>query len=60
LNDKIEIFIRDGARVKSGDIVFTIEGNTQKLLTAERLVLNIMQRMSGIATKTNLANLYLI
>ena len=50
---QIEIFIRDGARVKSGDIVFTIEGNTQKLLTAERLVLNIMQRMSGIATKTN-------
>jgi nicotinate-nucleotide pyrophosphorylase (carboxylating) len=50
---QIEIFIRDGARVKSGDRVFTIEGNTQKLLTAERLVLNIMQRMSGIATKTN-------
>jgi nicotinate-nucleotide pyrophosphorylase (carboxylating) len=50
---QLEIFIRDGAQVKSGDIVFTIEGNTQKLLIAERLVLNIMQRMSGIATKTN-------
>lgn len=49
---KLKIFIKDGARVKKGDIAFIIEGNTQKLLTAERLVLNIMQRMSGIATKT--------
>lgn len=52
-NFKVSVFIQDGARVKKGDIVFIIEGNTQKLLTAERLVLNIMQRMSGIATKTN-------
>lgn len=52
-NFKLSVFIHDGARVKKGDIIFIIEGNTQKLLTAERLVLNIMQRMSGIATKTN-------
>ncbi len=52
-NFKLKIFIKDGAKVKKGDIAFVIEGNTQKLLTAERLVLNIMQRMSGIATKTN-------
>ncbi len=51
-NFKLKIFIKDGAKVKKGDIAFIIEGNTQKLLTAERLVLNIMQRMSGIATKT--------
>lgn len=51
-NFKLKVFIKDGAKVKKGDIAFIIEGNTQKLLTAERLVLNIMQRMSGIATKT--------
>jgi nicotinate-nucleotide pyrophosphorylase (carboxylating) len=50
---KVKIFINDGQIVKPGDIVLTVEGNTQKLLTTERLVLNIMQRMSGIATKTN-------
>lgn len=45
--------IKDGDKVKVGDIAFTVEGSSQKLLTAERLVLNVMQRMSGIATKTN-------
>ncbi len=50
---KLTVLIKDGTKVKKGDIIFIIEGNTQKLLTAERLVLNIMQRMSGIATKTN-------
>ncbi|MBX3163728.1 MAG: carboxylating nicotinate-nucleotide diphosphorylase [Bacteroidetes bacterium] len=50
---RIKVLIKDGTHIKKGDIVFTVEGNTQKLLTAERLVLNIMQRMSGIATKTN-------
>ncbi len=45
--------ITDGSAVKKGDIVFTAEGNTQTLLTAERLVLNVMQRMSGIATHTH-------
>lgn len=50
---KLKILIKDGAAVKKGDVVFIVEGKTQKLLTAERLVLNIMQRMSGIATRTN-------
>ncbi len=50
---KIEVFLKDGATVKYGDIAFTVEGNTRSILLAERLVLNCMQRMSGIATKTN-------
>ena len=50
---KFTEFIKDGSQVKVGDIAFIVEGNTQKLLTAERLVLNVMQRMSAIATKTN-------
>ena len=50
---KFTELIKDGSLVKVGDIAFYIEGNTQKLLTAERLVLNVMQRMSAIATKTN-------
>ena len=50
---KVTIFIKDGSQVKIGDIAFIVEGSSQKLLTAERLVLNVMQRMSGIATKTN-------
>ncbi len=50
---KIESFISDGAEVKVGDIVFIVQGRTLDLLKAERLVLNIMQRMSGIATNTN-------
>ena len=45
--------LKDGAGVKKGDVVFIISGPTYQLLTAERLVLNIMQRMSGIATKTH-------
>ncbi len=52
-NIKIESFIEDGTEVKVGDIVFIVEGKTLDLLKAERLVLNIMQRMSGIATNTN-------
>jgi len=52
-NFKVIVFIKDGAAVKVGDIAFIVEGSSQKLLTAERLVLNVMQRMSGIATKTN-------
>lgn len=50
---KFEQFIEDGARVMKGDIAFKVELHTQKLLLAERLVLNIMQHMSGIATTTN-------
>lgn len=47
---KVEVFIHDGSRIKIGDIVLTIEGSAQLILKAERLLLNIMQRMSGIAT----------
>jgi nicotinate-nucleotide pyrophosphorylase (carboxylating) len=50
---KIEIFIPDGSKIKSGDIAFTVEGRELDILKAERLVLNIMQRMSGIATQTS-------
>ncbi|MFB6342257.1 carboxylating nicotinate-nucleotide diphosphorylase [Saccharicrinis sp. FJH62] len=49
---KINVFIQDGSRVKVGDIAFEVEGKTQSLLQTERLMLNIMQRMSGIATRT--------
>ncbi len=52
-NLKTEIIIEDGANVNYGDIVFYVEGNSQSILKAERLVLNSMQRMSAIATKTN-------
>lgn len=45
--------IKEGSKIKKGDIVFTVEGATAELLTAERLILNIMQRMSGIATHTH-------
>ncbi len=50
---KFKALLKDGQAVKKGDIAFTISGKTQKLLVAERLVLNVMQRMSGIATKTH-------
>ena len=53
-NLKIEIFIKDGEKVKHGDVVFNVYGSSQSILKAERLVLNSMQRMSAIATKTNL------
>ena len=49
---RLTIQIEDGAAVKYGDIVFYVEGNSQSILKAERLVLNAMQRMSAIATKT--------
>ena len=51
---RLTVFIEDGAPVKVGDIAFKVEGNSRSILTAERLALNFMQRMSGIATKTNL------
>ena len=50
---KMETFIEDGSQVKYGDIVFNVLGSSQSILKAERLVLNSMQRMSAIATKTN-------
>lgn len=49
---KIKTLIKDGTEVSPGDVVFTVEGKTHTLLKAERLVLNVMQRMSGIATET--------
>src|SRR5690606_12308028 len=47
-----EVFIQDGSEVKVGDIAFYVRGHIQSILLAERLVLNVMQRMSGIATTT--------
>ncbi|OIN57940.1 carboxylating nicotinate-nucleotide diphosphorylase [Arsenicibacter rosenii] len=49
---EIDVLIEDGAAIKPGDIVLTVSGNSQHILKAERLVLNTMQRMSGIATHT--------
>ncbi|OAV71674.1 putative nicotinate-nucleotide pyrophosphorylase [carboxylating] [Bacteroidales bacterium Barb4] len=49
---KVTVLIPDGTEVKKGDIAFTVEGKVQSLLQTERLVLNVMQRMSGIATVT--------
>jgi nicotinate-nucleotide pyrophosphorylase (carboxylating) len=49
----VKILIPDGSRVKPGDIAFTVEGKVLTILQCERLVLNIMQRMSGIATQTS-------
>lgn len=50
---KLQIFLKDGATVKPGDIAFEVSGDAQSILKAERLVLNTMQRMSGIATRTH-------
>jgi len=50
---EVEVLIPDGSKVNFGDIVFYVKGNDQSILKGERLVLNIMQRMSAIATKTN-------
>lgn len=49
---RMEVMIEDGARVKPGDIAFVAEGPVRSLLIAERTMLNIMQRMSGVATMT--------
>jgi len=49
---KMTVFITDGAEVKAGDVAFVVEGKVQSLLQTERLMLNIMQRMSGVATHT--------
>ena len=50
---KVEVFIEDGTHVKPGDVAMVVEGKIQSLLQTERLMLNIMQRMSGIATMTH-------
>jgi len=51
-NLKVEVLIKDGAKIKVGDIILTVEGSSRSILKTERLMLNFMQRMSGIATKT--------
>lgn len=50
---KMTVFIKDGTSVKKGDIAFVVEGRVRSLLQTERIMLNIMQRMSGIATMTH-------
>ena len=50
---RMDVFIQDGAEVNPGDIAFTAEGPVRSLLIAERTMLNIMQRMSGVATMTH-------
>lgn len=50
---KVEVLIGDGAHVKKGDVAMVVTGKVRSLLQTERLMLNIMQRMSGIATMTN-------
>ena len=50
---EVECYIEDGAHVKPGDIVMSVKGREQSLLQTERLMLNILQRMSGIATMTH-------
>lgn len=52
-NLQVDIFIKDGQLVKVGDVILEVSGSTHSILLAERLVLNCMQRMSGIATKTH-------
>jgi len=50
---KVEVLIEDGAAVSKGEIAFYVSGSSRSILSSERLVLNFMQRMSGIATKTH-------
>lgn len=50
---KMTVYIEDGTAVKPGDVAFAVEGRVQSLLQTERLMLNVMQRMSGIATMTH-------
>lgn len=50
---EVQVFIEDGSHVKKGDIAMNVSGKVRSLLQTERLMLNIMQRMSGIATITN-------
>ena len=50
---QVEVFMNDGTHVKPGDVPMVVSGKVQSLLQTERLMLNIMQRMSGIATMTH-------
>ena len=49
---RLKFFLQDGCRVKPQDVAFTVEGSVRSILQCERLVLNVMQHMSGIATET--------
>ncbi|MDD6003063.1 MAG: carboxylating nicotinate-nucleotide diphosphorylase [Bacteroidales bacterium] len=51
---KVNLLLNDGAKVTKGDIAFTVEGRVISILQAERLVLNFMQRLSGVATQTHI------
>ena len=53
---RIDVLLEDGSAIRSGDIAFTVTGSSRTILTMERLVLNCMQRMSAIATKTHYFN----
>ena len=53
-NMQVELRLKDGDKVKKGDIAFYVTGSARSILSCERLVLNCMQRMSGIATQTNM------
>ncbi|NLN04587.1 MAG: carboxylating nicotinate-nucleotide diphosphorylase [Clostridiaceae bacterium] len=50
---KVEVLLQDGAKVKKGDIIANIEGPTREILKGERTALNLLQRLSGVATATN-------
>ena len=50
---EVQVFLKDGQQVKKGEIAFVVKGSSRSILSTERLVLNFMQRMSGIATQTN-------
>lgn len=52
-NLEIDVFLKDGSLVKPGDVAFIVRGKSRSILSTERVVLNFMQRMSGIATQTN-------
>ncbi|MFO7867737.1 MAG: carboxylating nicotinate-nucleotide diphosphorylase [Bacteroidales bacterium] len=52
-NLKVDVILQDGSAIKPGDIAFTVSGKTTSILQTERLVLNFMQRLSGIATTTH-------
>jgi nicotinate-nucleotide pyrophosphorylase (carboxylating) len=55
---RVDVQLTDGSEIKTGDIALTVSGSSRSILASERLVLNVMQRMSGIATKTrHLVNL---
>jgi nicotinate-nucleotide pyrophosphorylase (carboxylating) len=50
---EVQVFLKDGQQVRKGEVAFIVTGSSRSILSTERLVLNFMQRMSGIATQTN-------